>query len=280
MVSALLVVLLAPKGPIAMHQTHLEVRQPSRLETKKAAPAKPDGGASVKDAKPAAKPEAPRAAKPEGSRVAKPAPKAEARPCLRYPVTVTRGVEQDTFSLTTCDGSVAPEAAERLSVLARPDIAQKPKAGPADLAKLGGEVLAPGVRRLDARLPHALQMVLDHFDKTGAARQVHIVSGYRPASEGSYHATAQALDLRIDGVPNEQIVSFCKTLPDTGCGYYPNSTFVHIDVRPPGTGHVAWIDASGPGESPRYVSAWPPPVDPFADDPSQPLDALPPLPSL
>jgi hypothetical protein len=36
---------------------------------------------------------------------------------------------------------------------------------------------------------------------------------------------------------------------------------VHVDVRDPGTGHVAWIDASGPGESPQYVATWPPPAD-------------------
>jgi len=51
-----------------------------------------------------------------------------------------------------------------------------------------------------------------------------------------------------------------KTLDDTGCGYYPNSSFVHMDVRDPETGHVAWIDASGPGETPRYVAQWPEPA--------------------
>ena len=33
-----------------------------------------------------------------------------------------------------------------------------------------------------------------------------------------------------------------------------------MDVRDPGTGHTAWIDASGPGETPRYVTQWPPPA--------------------
>jgi hypothetical protein len=53
---------------------------------------------------------------------------------------------------------------------------------------------------------------------------------------------------------------FAKTLGDTGCGFYPNSSFVHIDVRDAGAGHVTWIDASGPGETPRYVPTWPPPA--------------------
>jgi hypothetical protein len=69
------------------------------------------------------------------------------------------------------------------------------------------------------------------------------------------------MDFRIEGVKNEDVVAFCKTLDDTGCGYYPNSSFVHVDVRDPGAGHVAWIDASGPGEAPRYVASWPPPAD-------------------
>jgi hypothetical protein len=71
------------------------------------------------------------------------------------------------------------------------------------------------------------------------------------------HSSGRAVDFRMEGVKNEDVVAFCKTLGDTGCGFYPNSSFVHIDVRDPGAGHVAWIDASGPGETPRYVSQWP-----------------------
>jgi hypothetical protein len=65
----------------------------------------------------------------------------------------------------------------------------------------------------------------------------------------------------VAGVSNEELVAFCKTLPDTGCGYYPNSSFVHVDVRNPGTGSVTWIDSSGPGEAPHYVKQWPPPPE-------------------
>jgi hypothetical protein len=85
-------------------------------------------------------------------------------------------------------------------------------------------------------------------------------------------------------VANEAVVEFCKTLADTGCGYYPNSSFVHVDVRQPGTGHVAWIDASGPGEAPRYVASWPPPPEAnmkSAEAPANPIDKLDPeLPKL
>ena len=181
-------------------------------------------------------------------------------PCLHEGVEFVRGQEAQTFSLTRCDGSVAPLAVERLSVLARPDSSPIPKSIDA-LARVKGPELSPGIRRVDAGLVERVESIAEHFSK-GAPAKVSVISGYRPLSSGSYHATAQALDLRVEGVPNEAVVEFCKTLPDTGCGYYPNSSFVHVDVRQAGTGHVAWIDASGPGEPPRYVSSWPPPPDP------------------
>ncbi|MGH7280674.1 MAG: YcbK family protein, partial [Polyangiaceae bacterium] len=124
-----------------------------------------------------------------------------------------------------------------------------------------------------------LEQVVAHFTKDGKTPRLSVVSGYRPASVGSFHASGKALDFHIEGVSNEALVAFCKTLQDTGCGYYPNSSFVHMDVRPTGTGHVQWIDASGPGESPHYVSAWPPPPEPLGPN-GQPIPAtdLPPLP--
>jgi hypothetical protein len=45
-----------------------------------------------------------------------------------------------------------------------------------------------------------------------------------------------------------------QELSETGVGYYPNSTFVHVDVRPDA---AYWVDRSGPGEPPDY-GPWPP----------------------
>lgn len=196
-------------------------------------------------------------------------------PCMHEGIEFVRGQEAQTFSLTRCDGSMAPLALEKLSILARPDSAPLPKSAE-DLAKVKGPDIAAGIRRIDPGLVERLQAITGHFSKNGPAK-VDVISGYRPMSSGSYHATAQALDLRIEGVPNEAVVEFCKTLADTGCGYYPNSSFVHVDVRQPGTGHVAWIDASGPGEAPRYVASWPPPPDPevkSAEKLENPIDKL------
>jgi hypothetical protein len=134
------------------------------------------------------------------------------------------------------------------------------KPAKAEVAMAAGEPveIAPNIRLLDAGLLARLEAIAKRFPGKGLS----LVSGYRPQSRGSLHQGARALDLRVGGVANEELVAFCKTLPDTGCGYYPNSSFVHVDVRTPGTGSVNWIDASGPGESPRYVTQWPPPPEP------------------
>lgn len=190
-----------------------------------------------------------RAAKPE-------------KPCTKDPVEIARGAELESFPLTTCDGAIAPTAIERMSVLVRPATAPRPTAPLAELAKRKGADIAKGIKRIDPGLVARLQAIADHFGQKGAPVKVSIVSGYRPASVGSLHQTGRAMDFHLEGANDEDVVDFCKTLADTGCGYYPNSSFVHVDVREPGAGHVSWIDASGPGEAPRYVSAWPPPPAP------------------
>ncbi len=196
-------------------------------------------------------------------------------PCLHAPVDVTRGTEEQTFSLTRCDGSALESAVEELSILVRPGSAPKPgepanKAGEASAKK--GEAsktapkdeLAPGIKRIDQRLVERLELMIDHFAKPSVTPKVFVVSGYRPTSKGSFHAMGRAIDFRVAGVENTDLIAFCKTLPDTGCGFYPNSSFIHVDVRDSGSGHVSWIDASGPGEKPAYIAAWPPP--PSDDD--------------
>ena len=195
-------------------------------------------------------------------------------PCLRDATIIMRGAEEEKVALTRCDGSAAPLAVEQISVMVRPGNAAKPVLAVQALAKSKTSELAPGIRRVDPRLVERLQSMVDHFARAGAASKVFVVSGYRPMSAGSFHATGRALDFRIDGVKNEELVAYCKTLEDTGCGYYPNSSFVHVDVRDGGTGHVSWIDASGAGQSPKYVAAWPPPRDEAEDNDADPAHLL------
>jgi len=212
----------------------------------------------------------------KGERSEKPAGK----PCLRPVTEVASGTDRATFSLTRCDGTPAPMAVDQLSILARPASAPKPKQPLEALSKTKGAEVAPGIRRLDARLLERVAVSVEHFRKGSAAARIELVSGYRPRSAGSYHQSGRALDFKIDGVSNEALVAFCKTLPDTGCGYYPNSLFVHMDVRDAGAGHVTWIDISKPGEAPKYVSQWPLPADTAPATPAAPeTGKLAPLPA-
>lgn len=200
----------------------------------------------------------------EGSRSAKvtkgTSRNAHSRPCVKEPVEIVRGPEVDRFELTKCDGTVAPLAIERLSILIRPGAAARPVLPVAELAKKPGVEIAHGIRRVDPRLIDRIQSIVDHFGTAESPAKLFVISGYRPQSVGSMHSSGRAIDFRVEGARNEDVVSFCKTLDDTGCGFYPNSSFVHLDIRDAGAGHVTWIDASGPGETPRYVSVWPPPV--------------------
>ncbi len=210
---------------------------------------------------PAASKESPKAKPPRTARVEKGKDRPEPRACLKPAVEIMAGSDTATLSLTKCDGKPAPFSVDELSILARPGSAAKPKQPVDGLPKSKGPDVAPGIRRVDARLVEQLELAVEHFHKGGEAAKIQLVSGVRPKSAGSYHQSGRALDFRIEGVTNEALVAFCKTLPDTGCGYYPNSLFVHMDVRDKGAGHVAWIDISHPGEAPRYVNQWPLPKD-------------------
>jgi uncharacterized protein YcbK (DUF882 family) len=105
----------------------------------------------------------------------------------------------------------------------------------------------------DPRLVELLGTVSNHF----GSRRLEIISGFRPYSPTQYtahsnHNIGHAMDFRVVGVPNEVLRDYCRTLHNVGVGYYPNSTFVHLDVR---TSPSFWIDYSRPGEPPRYNAA-------------------------
>lgn len=217
-----------------------------------------DGAKIAVEREPAAK----KATKPKKrAKVAGPAVARHAKPkapCMHAPVEIVRGfgAEAEQVVLTRCDGKPAPIAAMHLSILARPMSAVRPALPTTPVRHpeaVARREWAPGVKLVDEGLTTRLQKIADKFPH----KKITIVSGYRPSSRGSFHQSAKAIDLALDGVKNEDLVAFCRTLPDTGCGYYPNSSFVHVDVRPPRTGHVYWIDASGPGEPARYVPTWP-----------------------
>ena len=103
---------------------------------------------------------------------------------------------------------------------------------------------------IDPRLATLIGLVSDHF----AGRTIHIVSGFRPYSPVQYtprsnHNLGRALDFSVEGVPNTVLRDFCRTFRNAGVGYYPNGTFVHLDVR---TTKTTWVDYSRSGEAPKY----------------------------
>ncbi|WP_437709482.1 DUF882 domain-containing protein [Sorangium sp. So ce448] len=148
-------------------------------------------------------------------------------------VRLVRGAERLDVQLLTPKGRLVPKALPKLSRLMR----ASPTASIA----------------IDPRLATLIGLVSDHF----GGRPLRVVSGYRPYSPTQYtphsnHNHGRAVDFMVEGVPNTVVRDFCRGFRNAGVGYYPNSTFVHLDVR---SDKVYWVDYSGPGEAPRYEGA-------------------------
>jgi LysM repeat protein len=99
-------------------------------------------------------------------------------------------------------------------------------------------------------VPDRLIRLLVRVSDTFGGRPLRIVSGFRTSSfyADSHHKRSEAVDFSIPGVPNEVLRQYLLLLDDVGVGYYPRSSFVHLDVRPCPT---QWVDYSGPYEAPR-----------------------------
>jgi hypothetical protein len=186
------------------------------------------------------------------------------KPCPRWqrprPLTVLRYAgESETLALFDCEGAIAPEVIDRLSVLARaPDSARPALPLPDEAANAERGEWLPGVHLIDPRLTWVLGELQAAFPK----KAIVIMSGYRPDAHTSFHKRGKALDLYVQDVPNEELFAVCRKLRDVACGYYPNNRFVHVDVRPYGTGRVTWVDVSDPGETSRYVDGFPGVLEP------------------
>jgi uncharacterized protein YcbK (DUF882 family) len=100
--------------------------------------------------------------------------------------------------------------------------------------------------RVDPRLIALLADVSEHF----GGRPMRVVSGWRDHSyfEDSRHKHSQAVDFSIPGVANTVVRDYVRRFRNCGVGYYPNSSFVHLDVR---DSAAYWVDYAGPGEAPR-----------------------------
>ncbi len=127
------------------------------------------------------------------------------------------------------------------------------------------------VHAIDARLVALVGLVSNHF----GGRKLEIISGFRPftptqSNKHSNHNLGKALDFRVQGVPNEVLRDFCKGLRNVGVGYYPNSYFVHLDVR---DAPAFWIDYSKAGEAAKYDKPSPQADEATSDVPEEPKAA-------
>lgn len=208
------------------------------------------------------------------------------KPCYAKPVQLVRvrgqQVEPRELSLTMCNGTPNRAALDALSVLARPRDVQRPSVkalrayAAMPVRKTKGKLTKAEKKRkyrdplfVSERVMRVHPGLLSRLQKLAhryPGKIIEIVSGYRPdARDSSRHHHGRALDLRVAGVSRENLRDFVRTFEETGCGYYPNSFFVHMDVRDE-KGY--WVDRSGPGEPADY-GPWPPPkqdVDKLRDE--------------
>jgi uncharacterized protein YcbK (DUF882 family) len=113
------------------------------------------------------------------------------------------------------------------------------------------------VGKMHPRLATLFYRVARHYTTQG--KRIEVISGYRPAARNSRspHKKGLAVDFRVKGVSNAALRDYLrKTYDKVGVGYYPNSVFVHFDVR---QRSAFWIDYSGPGDEAEYSA------DPMGD---------------
>jgi uncharacterized protein YcbK (DUF882 family) len=171
-----------------------------------------------------------------------PATKAKVAASEPVPVSVKSGTvsllrvatnERLKITLTDARGRVRPQAAARMASFLKPRGSKKQK-------------------RPELRLLGLIAEVSKHYQ----GKVIQVMSGYRVAkgytSKESRHTKGAAMDIRIDGVANRALCDYLRHFKNVGVGYYPNSLFVHFDVRDK---NAYWIDLSSPGRKPSYLDS-------------------------
>ncbi|HEY2513855.1 MAG TPA: DUF882 domain-containing protein [Polyangiaceae bacterium] len=97
--------------------------------------------------------------------------------------------------------------------------------------------------------PHLLDLVYrvqTHF----AAQEIRVISAYRTphGRRASNHGRGRAIDIVVPGATDADVAKFARELGFVGVGIYPNSGFVHLDVR---DRSYFWVDSSAPGRRNR-----------------------------
>jgi uncharacterized protein YcbK (DUF882 family) len=145
---------------------------------------------------------------------------------------------------------------------------KKGKVAPGAVESISKLFAATGSRpRVDPRLIALLADVSEHF----GGKPMRVVSGWRDHSyfEDSRHKHSQAVDFSIPGVANTVLRDYLRRFRNCGVGYYPNSSFVHLDVRETA---AYWVDYAGPGEAPRSKPRPDPTEKTEPTEPSGPIE--------
>ena len=99
------------------------------------------------------------------------------------------------------------------------------------------------VRHFDPRLFDLLYDLTASLDDSGG--EIDVICGYRTpwsneflrtrhahsgVAQHSLHVQAEAIDIRLPGIPTSQVRDAALDLREGGVGYYRSSDFVHVDV--------------------------------------------------
>lgn len=108
------------------------------------------------------------------------------------------------------------------------------------------------VRPISFRLVRNLYRVALHYP----GHKIKIYSGFRSRSvserQGSYHTKGKAIDFTVEGISNRKLRDYLmNTFKPAGIGYYPNSSFVHFDVRDKS---IYWVDVSSSGQPSSFLT--------------------------
>jgi uncharacterized protein YcbK (DUF882 family) len=101
---------------------------------------------------------------------------------------------------------------------------------------------------IEPRLLDLVYRIQTHFQ----AQEIRVISAYRTPRQargrGSNHGRGRAMDVIVPGASDADVASFARELGFVGVGIYPQSGFVHVDVR---ERSYFWVDQSGPGKRNR-----------------------------
>jgi len=98
-----------------------------------------------------------------------------------------------------------------------------------------------------------LQAAISSFERK-FGRKVVLNSGYRDpirniladGKDSSFHMKCMAADFFIPGVDKRSLIAFAMSNPQVGgLGCYPNSNFIHVDVRDRPAGRKTPVTFSG-----------------------------------